>query len=182
MKNLLLVALLAIVVACARTPAREPLSVEINRLQSHIEFLASDSLRGRDTGTRGYQIAAEYVATEFHKLGLEPGGDDGSFYQSVPMSERRLVKGSAVAELETATGRIVLDYPAQFTMGPDWHNPERAVTADAVFVGYGIVAPDFEHDDYAGLDVEGKIAVMLNGRPKHWPTEEGAHLSSGTRL
>ncbi len=53
MKNLLLVALLAILVACARTPAREPLNVETNRLQSHIEFLASDSLRGRDTGTRG---------------------------------------------------------------------------------------------------------------------------------
>ena len=181
MIQLLLIALAVTLAACAQTQTREPATVEENRLRAHIDFLASDSLRGRDTGTRGYQVAAEYVAAEFQALGLSPAGDVGTFFQSVPMSERRLVKGSAVAELETASGTAALSYPSQFTMGPDWHNPERAVTAPAVFVGYGIVAPDFEHDDYAGLDVEGKIAVVLTGRPKHWPTEEGAHLASGTQ-
>ena len=180
MRQILLLLAMAALVACARIPSQEPLAVEPNRLEAHIEFLASDSLRGRDTGTRGYRVAAEYVATEFKAMGLSPAGDEGSFFQSVPMSERRLVKGSAVAELTAGGETVALDYPSQFTMGPDWHNPERAVTAETVFVGYGLIAPDFEHDDYAGLDVEGKIVVILNGRPQHWPTEEGAHLSSGT--
>jgi hypothetical protein len=183
MKHLLWATILVALAASAGTEQAEiaaPVPVDPNRLQAHIEFLASDSLRGRDTGTRGYRIAAQYVAAEFDKLGLQPAGDDGSFYQRVPLSERQLVKGSAVARLETTAGSVDLDFPTQFTMGPDWHEPDRAVTAKAVFVGYGIVAPDFDHDDYRGLDVEGKIAVILNGRPKHWPTEEGAHLASGT--
>jgi hypothetical protein len=180
MKQLFLAAAVATLLACAQTPQREIPHVEPARLQAHVEFLASDSLRGRDTGSRGYQVAAEYVAAEFAKLGLRPGGEQGSWYQSVPLQEYRLVPGSAVAALHTAAGRQTLDFPEQFTMGPDWNKPERAVTADTVFLGYGIIAPEFEHDDYADLDVAGKIAVILGGRPQHWPTEEGAHFASST--
>ena len=179
MKQALIAALAFVLCACAQNQTQQSAGVEQNRLQAHIEFLASDSLRGRDTGTRGYQIAAEYVAAEFQALGLAPAGDEGSFFQAVPMSERSLVRGSAVAQINRSSGAVALDFPAQFTMGPDWHNPQRSVTADTVFVGYGIVAPDFDHDDYAGLDVDGKIVVLLGGRPQSWPTEEGAHLSSG---
>ena len=188
MKHFILAALAATLTACVQSPVQEAATVEGRRLEAHIEFLASDSLRGRDTGTREYQIAAEYVAAEFRKLGLRPAGDDDTFRAptrapprcGARRPRRRVPKGSAVAELETASGPVALDYPMQFTMGPDWHNPDRAVTAGAVFVGYGIVAPEFDHDDYADLDVEGKIAVILNGRPLDWPTEEGAHLSSAT--
>ena len=79
MQYFFLVALVAILASCAQppTPGSEPLSVEPRRLEAHIEFLASDNLRGRGTGTPGYDIAAEYVAGEFHKLGLVPAGDNG---------------------------------------------------------------------------------------------------------
>lgn len=177
MKHLILAALLALLVGCAQNAGRQ--LVEPNRLQAHIEFLASDSLRGRDTGSRGYQVAAEYVAAEFLQLGLKPAGVNGSFYQQVPLLEHQLVAGSASAVIETSGGAVELSYPDQFIMGPDRHVPEQAVSAETVFVGYGIVAPDYGHDDYAGLDVDGKIVVMLSGRPQAWPTEEGAHLASG---
>lgn len=177
MKQLLLAAAVAMSCACAQEPGRQ--SVDPNRLRAHIEFLASDSLRGRDTGSRDYQVAAEYVASEFRQLGLKPAGDKGSFYQQVPLLEHQLIAASAEAVIVTPDGPVALSYPEQFIMGPDRHVPEQAVSADTVFVGYGIVAPDYDHDDYAGLDVEGKIVVMLSGRPQAWPTEEGAHLASG---
>ena len=164
--------------ACAQATDTAKLAVEPQRLQAHIEFLASDNLRGRDTGTRGYDISAEYVAAEFRQLGLIPAGDDGSYFQQVPLVEHSLVEGSARAVIQTPDGEVELGYPEQFIMGPDRHVADQSVTAGTVFVGYGIVAPDFDHDDYAGLDVEGKIAVMLSGRPQAWATEEGAHLAS----
>ncbi len=177
MKHFYLVALLAALSACAQMQASE--TVETQRLQAHIEFLASDNLEGRDTGTRGYDIAAEYVASQFRELGLKPAGDDGSYFQQVPLVEHQLVEGSARAVIEGADGAVELSYPEQFIMGPDRLKPEQEVSGELVFVGYGIVAPEYDHDDYAGLDVEGKIVVMLTGRPESWPTEEGAHLASG---
>jgi hypothetical protein len=148
-------------------------------LRGHVEFLAADSLRGRDTGSRGHQVAADYVASEFKKLGLTPAGDDGSYFQQVPLVERKLVKGTAKVVLHGASGDVALEYPHQFIMGPDQVNASRSVTAEMVFVGYGIVAEEFGYDDYEGLDVEGKIVVSISGRPRSWPTEEGAHLGSG---
>jgi hypothetical protein len=149
------------------------------QLRGHIEFLAADSLKGRDTGSEGYQVAADYVAAEFSKLGLKPAGDKDSYFQEVPLVEARQVAGSAAVTLHTSNGDVHLQYPQQFTMGPDLVETSNTVTAELVFVGYGIVAGEYGHDDYAGLDVKGKIAVMLTGRPAAWPTEEGAHLGSG---
>ncbi len=166
-------------VACAQFPTASN-SVEQERLRAHIEFLASDALRGRAAGTHGYDAAAEYVAAEYRKLGLKPGGEGDSYFQQVPLREHSLVEGSASAVIETASGRTALKYPQDFIMGPDRHRTAATVEAGLVFVGYGIVAPRFDHDDYAGLDVKGKIAVFLSGRPEAWPTEEGAHLASST--
>ena len=154
-------------------------AVSERALQGHIEFLAADSLQGRDTGTVGYQVAADYVAAEFLKLGLVPGGDNGSYFQQVPLVEINKEKDSLQAVIHGANGDVELKYPEQFIMGPDHKRASASVNAELVFVGYGIVAPQFDHDDYAGLDVAGKIVVMLEGRPEAWPTEEGAHLASG---
>ncbi len=180
MRTLSLVVLFASLASCAQPaqPVKQTLSVEPRRLEAHVEFLASDNLRGRDTGTPGYDIAAEYVAAEFHALGLVPAGDDGSYFQQVPLVERHLVNDSAIATISTAAGEVELQYPEQFIMGADRKVPDQSVSAGTVFAGYGIVSPDFDHDDYAGLDVEGKIVVILTGRPQAWPTEEGAHLAS----
>ncbi|MEP5765254.1 MAG: M28 family metallopeptidase [Halieaceae bacterium] len=181
MKNLSVLLCIAFaVLACTQEPpaASPSLLVDPVRLQAHIEFLASDNLRGRDTGSVDYHLAAEYVASEFRQLGLTPAGDEGSFFQQVPLLEHRLVEGSASAVLHTEAGDIELEYPTQYIMGPDRMVPEQSLSGEMVFVGYGIVTEEFDHDDYAGLDVDGKIVVVLDGRPKAWPTEEGSHIAS----
>ena len=162
-----------------REQAHQPLTVSPDELRKHIEFLASDELRGRDTGSEGYDKAAAYVADQFKALGLKPAGDAGTFFQQVPLVEQKLVEGSATAIIHGPAGDTELEYPAQFIMGPDRMHPRSILNAELVFVGYGIVAEEFGHDDYAGLDVAGKAVVFLSGRPKSWPTEEGAHLASG---
>ncbi len=182
MKTLSLSIVTLLLAGCAQLsgqpPVADPLAPEPDRLRAHIEFLASDALRGRDTGSREYQISAEYVASQFLQLGLIPAGDNGSYFQSVALSESRLVEGSAKASILSEAGEVSLRYPEDFTMGPDRLNPVSEVSGEVVFVGYGIVAPNFDHDDYADLEVEGRIVAWLVGRPEAWPTEEGAYLAS----
>lgn len=169
---------LAVLTACTQLADKAPLAADPGRLEAHITFLASNSLQGRGTGTRDYEVAAEYVAAQFRQLGLRPAGLDDSYFQQVPLKERRLVPGGAKLTIATAGGEEQLAYPEQFIMGADPMLASQSVGGELVFVSYGIVAPDYEHDDYADLDVRGKIVVLLTGRPEAWPSEEGAHLGS----
>lgn len=160
----------------ARADAEQP---DAARLQAHMAFLADDLLEGRETGTRGYDIAARYVATQFRLMGLKPAGDAGSYLQAVPLRGGTVVPGAAVFEIQRPGGNQALVNLKDFLMGPRLWADQVEVTAPLVFVGYGVTAPRFQHDDYEGIDVRGKIVVWLNGRPKHIPSEEGAHYASG---
>ena len=153
--------------------------VSEDHLRAHMEFLSSDSLEGRGTGTAGYQISAEYVVAQLKGLGISPGGEGGSYFQQVPLIEASRGGAGAFASMVVAGRETSLDFPDDFIMSPDLVRSESSVTAEMVFVGYGIVAEHRGHNDYAGLDVEGKIVVLLPGRPAAWPSEEGAHLASG---
>src|SRR5690606_854906 len=83
-------------------------------LQSHLEFLADDALLGRDTGSDGHEIASNYIAAEFKKLGLQPAGDDGTYFQRVPFRLSRLVDRSAKFVVNTGDEDIELSYPKEF--------------------------------------------------------------------
>jgi Zn-dependent M28 family amino/carboxypeptidase len=146
--------------------------------RAHVEFLADDLLEGRDTGTRGYDLAARYVATEMKAMGVEAGGEDGSWFQPVPLRESRLVKGSvslAGAGAMRRTDIVALEDYLQFG---DATRTESRVEAPVVFVGYGVSAPELGHDDYAAVDVTGKIVAMLANAPAHFPSEPRAHFAS----
>lgn len=146
-------------------------------IEAHMTFLGDDSLEGRDTGSRGHQIASNYIATQLAALGLEPAGEQG-YFQSVPLRKAMLVQSSAKMSL-TKNGKTTdFDYPKQFFTGPSTLHAKADVTAPLVFVGYGLVSKEFNLDDYANLDVKGKIVVMLSGRPKSLPSEEAAHIQS----
>jgi Zn-dependent M28 family amino/carboxypeptidase len=162
-RALLLSALLA-TSASAQTPAPE---FTADRFRSHVEFLASDLMEGRDAGTRGYDLAASYVASQFLGLGLTPGGTDGGWYQQVPLVEA-LRSGATVT-----IGGKSFDPAADIAVGASTAGPVQELTAPAVFVGHGVDATD-----YRGLDVRGKYAVVLSGFPKGTPSEVGAHLNS----
>lgn len=145
-------------------------------LKSHIMFLASDQLRGRDAGSPEYDIAAQYVASQFYAQGLRPAGDDGSYLQKVPLiSYKPADKGSMAI---TARG----GQPASLVFGEDYvpaANPAKldySVTAPVVFVGQGIVG--LGRDDYKGINVKGKIVAFFGGAPSSFPAEERAHFSS----
>jgi hypothetical protein len=166
-----LVALASPVPAQPAPPAFSPES-----FRSHVTFLADDRLEGRDTGSRGYDLAALYVASRFEALGLKPAGKDG-WYQQVPFLESRLSGGPG--SLAIGGRRFLHGQEVVLTATPD--EAPVAVEAPAVFVGYGLRAPELGIDDYKGLDVRGKVVVVLNGFPKGMKSDVGAHLNSDKR-
>ena len=147
-------------------------------IKAHLNFLADDLLEGRETGSRGYDIAAGYVAAQLAQYGVAPKGDKGGFLQTVPLRSTRLVPGSAVVELHSPAGVERLSDATDFVMAGSALEDKSSVDAPMVFVGYGIRSERFKHDDYANVDVKGKIVVVLQGKPTRFPTEEGAHFGS----
>jgi len=165
----------ALVAALAPAAAAEP-EFTAQRFRSHVDFLASDLLEGRDTGSRGYDIAASYVANQFAGLGLVPAGGGTAtpgWYQSVPF-----VTATRAAPPTLKIGGVSFDGATQAAIGPSPLAEAQQLTAQAVFVGFGLDAPAAGFDDYRGLDVRGKYVVVLAGSPKGTPSEIGAHLNS----
>lgn len=147
------------------------------RVEAHMLFLADDALAGRDTGSSGHLIASQYIASNFKQLGLTPAGTQG-YLQPVPMKQSKLVQSSPKLSLTVDGQATDFAFPKQFMTGPSSHEGKVDVSAGLVFVGYGLVSKEFGIDDYAGLDVKGKVVVMLPGRPESLPSEEAAHISS----
>lgn len=151
--------------------------IAAENIEAHIRFLASDELAGRGTGTVGYAIAANYVAAQMRLLGLEPAGDDGTYLAAVPMQQ---------IQADRDYNQLTMD-GVTYDQGHSVYvqlNPalaESTVTGEPVFVGYGVSAPARGHDDYAGLDVSGKIVVVVDGIPDGLPSEEAAHHRSAKR-
>jgi len=153
----------------------------VENIKGHMNFLAHDLLEGRDTGSRGHEIASLYIKTEFQKYGLQAAGENDSFEQRVMFRKGLLVQESPSLSLTKGNKEIDLAFPKQFISSPNLTYSQASVNAPLVFVGYGIVSPELEHDDYAGLDVDGKIVVMLAGKPASFPSEVGSHVSSGSQ-
>ena len=160
--------------------AQEPDRLLQNRLQAHIEFLADDRLLGRQPGSAGYDIAANYVASQFRQMGLLAAGTDGSYFQEVPLRQAILEPGSAELIISHGDETTDLLFIEQFFMGPSPGSTSSELETGLAFVGYGIEAPELDHNDYADIDVEGKVVVLLAGQPHDFPSEEGAHFASTT--
>ena len=146
-------------------------------MKAHVLFLADDALKGREAGSAEYEIAARYVAAQFYAQGLRPAGDEGSYLQRVPLMRYRAAdQGSLV---RSAGGDVTtLTFGKDYVPGADPAGATTIAHAPVVFVGYGIVAPQFDRDDYAGADVRGRIVAFLDGAPQRYPGEERAHFAS----
>jgi Zn-dependent M28 family amino/carboxypeptidase len=147
------------------------------RWWAHVSFLANDTMKGRDTGSPEHQKAAEYIASEFKKAGLKPGGTNG-YFQAVPFRSRRIIEERSSLALVRANGTvepIVLGDEATFSMRIE---PAPSVEAPMVFAGYALQVPEVKHDDLAGLDVKGKIVLHLTGGPSSIPGPLLAHYQS----
>ena len=153
-------------------------AVKAENIKAHLEFLADDTLKGRDTGSNGYQIAANYVKSNFKQLGLTPMGENEGFEQQVTFRKTYLEAGSAALSITNTNGTTELTPIDQFLTSGSPTETSSVVEAETVFAGYGVIAADFGYDDYKDLDIEGKVVVVLTGRPDDLPSEEGAHLGS----
>jgi Zn-dependent M28 family amino/carboxypeptidase len=142
-----------------------------------MQFLSDDLMEGRETGTRGYMLAANYIRSQFETLGLKPGGTDGSYFQQVPLRRSQLIREQSSLVVNQNGKKIKLAWDKDFAMRGNALYEKTTVNAPVVFVGYGVSAPQFKHDDYAGVDVKGKIVMVLYGAPSSFPSSERAHFS-----
>ena len=168
--------------APAAAPVKEPYdanaSADARRIEADVRSLADDLLEGREAGTRGYDLASLYVAQRFRAIGLSPAGDDGSYFQRVPMLRGVLqADGNAFAIVRDGREQA-LAFRDDFLPGINFNQARADVDAPAVFVGQGVYAPELGHDDFAGVDVKGKIAVMFNGAPAKFDNDRRAFYSS----
>ena len=151
--------------------------IERDGIEAHLKYLADDARMGRMTGTPEYDEAAAYVSGHFEEIGLEPGGDDG-WYQQVPMLARRIDVDSAKFVFHQDGVEKAQRWEEDFVMRGDIARPDTNITAEIVFVGFGIHAPGMNYSDYEGIDVEGKIVAVFGGAPDSFPHNERAFYSS----
>ena len=147
------------------------------RIRAHTTFLADDLLEGRGAGTRGHALAMAYVSAQFERLGLEPAGLSG-FLQPVALRASRLDREAGKLVIRHGGTEVTLENLNETVVRPAAGSSTATVTAGAVFVGFGISAPEFGYDDFAGgVDVRGRIAVVLSGSPSKLPSTARAHYS-----
>lgn len=179
-----LLASLALVASCApgaRLPQATSRALEEIRpeeIRAHMNFLADDLLEGRDTGSRGYLVAARYVAAQLEAMGIAPAGDDGTYFQRVPL-RKATVDPDACSLVLVADGREnPLRFGEDFVLAAPFDGVEHGARAPLLFAGYGIAAPELGYDDFAGLDASGKILIILSGAPPSFGSTERAIYSS----
>ena len=156
--------LLPLATVSAQVPAaatRLARTVNPEGYRAHLEFLADDDLEGRAPATRGGDLAAKYIAAQFRRLGLEPAGDSGSYFHRVPIIA---LTPSPVLKV-TGPTPATLRYRDDYVLWSMRNEEQVNLAGPAVFVGYGIVAPEWGWNDYAGLDVKGKIVFCLVNDP-----------------
>ncbi len=161
----LLVSTLSVASALSATPGDR---ISAERIKADVAYLANDRLEGRGPGTRGELLAIDYIAGEFKKAGLKPLGKNGTYFQRVPLVR---VVTSPTSTLQAVRGDTTLDIPCGDGFAGTSHTqkPLEAFDAEAVFVGHGITAPEFDWDDYQGMDVRGKVVVCFTNEP---PSED----------
>ena len=186
LRNIGAIALATLLSACVEKPAADDSSAAFDWSQAqsaaanitaddilaHTRALSSDEFEGRAPGTHGEELTVAYITDQFRKLGLEPGNPDGTYVQNVPLIGYTNVPNATV----TAGGKnIPLAYPKEYIAASRHFVPQVDVdNSDMVFVGYGVVAPEFGWDDYKGVDVRGKTILMLVNDP---PVRDAADSS-----
>jgi Zn-dependent M28 family amino/carboxypeptidase len=177
---------LAIAAARAQKPAAPPVpeipglpqaariaasSIDPEKIRAHVRFLSLDLLEGRGPGKRGAELAAEYIATQFSLAGVEPAGDNGTYFQRVPLVAIHTIDDKTRFAFVPANGQpIDLAYGSEIVSKDQTGHDTADFDAPIVFVGYGIHAPEYHWDDYAGadgkeIDLKGKIALVIVNEP-----------------
>src|SRR5262245_55080892 len=155
-------ALIALIFAVPAAAAEPEISAE--RIRADVKHLASDRFEGRGVGTRGEELATDFIAREFEKAGLRPAGQRGTFFQPGPLIR---VTTDPKATLAATNGEESIPFRCEddFSGQSQAQVPEVDFDGEAIFVGHGITAPEFQWDDYASVDVKGKVVVLFTNEP-----------------
>lgn len=146
------------------------------RMRADVAYLADDAMEGREAGTRGFDAAADYVATRMAGLSLTPGAD-GDWFQRVMLRTASSTPEASKLSVTSADGETVeLNVLEDFKTFPSLETQTFSYAAPAIFVGYGVHAPELGHDDFDGLDVRGKVVVRFGGAPASFDSEARAHF------
>jgi Zn-dependent M28 family amino/carboxypeptidase len=140
-------------------------SIDPERIRAHVKFLADDLLEGRGTGTRGGDIAANYIATQFALYGLKPAGDNGTYLQKVAFTGVLTQPGSSMSLVPSRGAPIDLKLSDDYVTSNQTQTDSVDIDAPIVFVGYGIEAPEYKWDDFKGVDVRGKVILVIVNEP-----------------
>ncbi len=152
-------------------------SVSAENVRAHMEVLAADDMEGREAGTAGYDRAAAYVVKQFEQLGFKPAGTDG-YYQAIPFLRSVLDGDTASLSMTIDETTSDLAYLEDFLVYGDYNQVNINADGELVYVGYGVTAPELDYDDYADIDVSGKIIVYQSGAPANFPNDQRAFYSS----
>ena len=140
-------------------------TIDPEHIRWHVRYLSHDLLEGRGTGQRGGDIAAEYMATQFAEYGLKPAGDNGSYLQKVPLVGVTTLPETQFSLVPKQGGTMHLKALDEYVASDQTQQAQSDVDAEIVYVGYGIEAPEYNWDDYKGVDVHGKVLLMLVNEP-----------------
>jgi len=173
---------LGLLVACGATP--EPAAPVASgdgarHIEADVRFLADDLLEGRAAGTRGYDLAALYVANRYRAIGLEPAGDDGSYLQAVPLIEGMRLRPDAAMTVRRDGATLTFGFQEEFLPGLNFNTERHQLEAPLVFVGQAVHAPEADYDDFANVDLTGKVAVYFSGAPASLSNTQRAFHASG---
>ncbi len=140
-------------------------------LMGHVRFLASDEMRGRNAPSPELEKCADYISDEFRSYGLKPSGDSGSYYQVFYLQRNSLdlskPGGKPVIAFALSGNGKKTEYKLRSDYVPLYDTGDNSVNAPVVFAGYGITAPELNYNDYTGMDVKGKIVLVMTGEPQH---------------
>ncbi len=163
MKKKFLILILAVLLSsCFYTRTTSP-QIEEKDIYFHLKYIASDELEGRRAGTRGAELASDYIAKQFKKFGLKPAGDKGTYFQYFDFVSDVKLGDSNFVSFKINKDEIKLNFKSDFV--PLSFSESGKIKGDVIFAGYGITAPEQNYDDYNGIDVQGKIVMLLKGTP-----------------
>jgi Zn-dependent M28 family amino/carboxypeptidase len=150
--------------------------IDAQRIRAHVRFLADDLLEGRGTGTRGGDIAANYIAAQFALDGLSPAGDDGTYLQKVQFTGVHTLPDSSVSVMPAHGDPMVLKLGEDYVTSNEAQTESVDIDAPIVFVGYGIEAPEYRWNDFKGIDVKGKVVLVIVNEP---PSKDPKFFAGG---
>ncbi len=152
----------------------------VSRLKGHVMYLASDKLEGRGVGTKGIELAADYLAQQFENLGLQPAGEEGTYFQRFPVVTGRQLTGTPTLSVTLPDGtQLALSHEKDFSVLS--FGASGSGEAPLVFAGYGIRAPEYKYNDYDGLDVKGKVVLVMRREPLQGEEDESKPFRGKTQ-